>query len=181
MNGLFRKKLMGAFIVIMSFFCVNELANAASFNDMKENVLDGTGVLVHPNLYRELTDEEKESFKDWPEPPTQTNRSMTQEEVVEYIRFIEDYQAKNQTTEVPYEAYDYIQYISEKLEDSSSSEITDDLRVEAQQYVEEMNSKSKNVDEKAVVKKDAEKTEKKKTKTEKLSLWKRIIRFKWFD
>lgn len=178
MNGLLKKRLIGAIIVIMSFVCVNEVANAASFNDMKENILDGNGILVHPHLYRELTDEEKEEFKDWPEPPTQTNRSMTQEEAAEYVRFVEDYQKKNQTAEVPSEAYDYIQYISEKLVASSSSEITNELRVEAKQFVEEMNSKSQTVDEKTVSKSDGKK---KKTKKQKLSLWKRIISFKWFD
>lgn len=183
MSGLLQKKIIGVVIIGMSFFYISELANAASYNDMKGAVTDGTGNLVHPNLYRELTDEEKESVKDWPEPPTQTNRLMTAEEATEYIRFVEEYQVKNQTSEVPYEAYDYIQYISEKLVDSSSSKITDELRIEAQKYIKEMKSKSKNAEEKVVGKSDEEKkeTKKVKAKTEKLSLWKKFISLKWFD
>ncbi|WP_430602878.1 hypothetical protein [Enterococcus sp. DIV0724b] len=52
---------------------MGNVSNAASLEDVKKSVPNGSGEIVHPNLYRDLTPEEKESFKAWPTPPTQIN------------------------------------------------------------------------------------------------------------
>ncbi|XUB55950.1 hypothetical protein IGJ02_000182 [Enterococcus sp. DIV0724b] len=60
-------------IVIGGVFFMGNVSNAASLEDVKKSVPNGSGEIVHPNLYRDLTPEEKESFKAWPTPPTQIN------------------------------------------------------------------------------------------------------------
>ena len=56
---------------------------------------------------------------------------MTQAEAGEFFRYVDAYQEKNDTSVVPDEAYDYIQYIAEQLDVSQNQEITDALRAEA--------------------------------------------------
>lgn len=62
---------------------------------------------------------------------------MTQEEAAEYFSYIDKYQSQHHTVEVPDNAYDYIQYITEKLDVSETKEITNELRLEAEKYVNE--------------------------------------------
>lgn len=108
---------------------------------MKDHVLNGAGKLMHPDLYREMTEEEKENFKDYPDAPTQINRAMTEQEVEEYIHYVEKYQEENNTSEVPYEAYNYVQYIAEEVEKNQSVEITDELRGKAEKFAEKQSEK----------------------------------------
>lgn len=168
-------------LIIVAGLFVSGSANAATLEDVKKSVSEGTGEMVHPDLYRELTDEEKEEFRDWPNPPEKINRKMTKEEADEYFRYVDEYQEKNGTNVVPADAYDYIQYIAEKLDASQTSEITDELCAEAQKHVLELSQDAKNE------KSDASTKAKKKTadgsdtgKQQKLSLWEKFISFKWF-
>ncbi|MGG5342628.1 hypothetical protein [Enterococcus sp. AZ192] len=136
-------------IISFGLICMGVLifeveVNAASFDSMKDHVLNGTGELMHPNLYREMTEEEKEDFKDDPNAPTQINRAMTEQEVNEYIYYVEKYQKENDTSEVPYEAYDYVQYIAEEMDRNQSLEITNDLREEAEMFANKQHKKGEN-------------------------------------
>ncbi|MFD1900650.1 hypothetical protein [Enterococcus termitis] len=136
MRKKFYKIIISIGLIYVGVLISGVQVNAASFDSMKDNVLNGEGKLIHPNLYREMTEEEKEDFKDDPGAPTQINRAMTEKEVNEYIRYVEKYQEANNTSEVPYEAYDYIQFIAEELEDDQTLEITDDLRAKAEKFAE---------------------------------------------
>ena len=98
---------------------------------------------------------------------------MTQEEASEYFSYIDKYQSENHTDIVPAEAYDYIQYIAEKLDASKTTVITDELRADAEKYVNESKQNDSN---KEVVKVKKEK----KTTHKKRLLWAKIISFKWF-
>ncbi|MGM0218007.1 hypothetical protein [Enterococcus sp. AZ126] len=86
---------------------------------------------------------EEENFEDDPNAPIQINRAMT-EEVNEYIHYVEKYQEENNISEVPYEVYDYVQYIAEELDKDKSLEITDELRVKAEKFVNRQHKKEKN-------------------------------------
>ena len=134
-NKMMKKITISCLIIVLSFISLSFSAQAATLKDAKEAVLSGKGKVVHPRLYRELTDEEKEARKDWPDKLEKTNREMTKEEADEYFSYIDKYQSENKTNIVPSEAYDYIQYIAEKLEASNKTEITDALRSEAEKYV----------------------------------------------
>ena len=98
---------------------------------------------------------------------------MTQEEASEYFSYIDKYQSENHTDIIPSEEYDYIQYIAEKLDASKTTVITDELRADAEKYVNESKQNDSN---KEVVKVKKEK----KTTHKKRSLWAKIISFKWF-
>ena len=174
MKVLSKQRVIGL-IMVSGFFLVGNASNAASLEDAKKSVSNGSGEIVHPNLYRDLTPEEKESFKDWPTPPVQINRNMTEEEANEYFDYIDKYQQKNNTSEVPQKAYDYIQYITEKLDASQNSEITDELRLDAEKYVENL-GKDPQVEDKASKKKLIDTKETK----QKLSFWDNFFSFKWF-
>ena len=141
-------------LICMGVLIFEVQVNAASFDSIKDHVLNGTGELMHPNLYREMTEEEKEDFKDDPNAPTQINRAMTEQEVNEYIYYVEKYQKENDTSEVPYEAYDYVQYIAEEMDRNQSLEITNDLREEAEKFAnkgENQNSSSESSEIRSVV------------------------------
>lgn len=66
---------------------------------------------------------------------------MTEQEVEEYIHYVEKYQEENNTSEVPYEAYNYVQYIAEEVEKNQSVEITDELRGKAEKFAEKQSEK----------------------------------------
>lgn len=175
-NKMMKKITISCLIIVLSFISLSFSAQAATLKDAKEAVLSGKGKVVHPRLYRELTDEEKEARKDWPDKLEKTNREMTKEEADEYFSYIDKYQSENKTNIVPSEAYDYIQYIAEKLEASNKTEITDALRSEAEKYVNKNKQKDLKTEKKELVKEK----EGKKMKHKKTSLWAKIFSFKWF-
>ncbi|MDA9472569.1 hypothetical protein [Enterococcus sp. 5H] len=162
-------------IMIGGFLFIGNISKAASLTDAEKSISNGSGEIVHPNLYRDLTPEEKESFKDWPTSPVKINRNMTKEEAIEYFDYIEKYQQKNNTSEVPQKAYDYIQYITERLDVSQTSEITDELRLDAEKYVENL-GKEYPVENKVNNKKLVDNKETKQKK----SFWDNLFNFNWF-
>lgn len=170
-----KKKIVSSLMIALSFVSLGFSARAATLEDVKEAVASGKGKVVHPKIYRELTDEEKEARKDWPDKIDKTSREMTKEEADEYFSYIDKYQAENNTNIVPSEAYDYIQYIAEKLDASKTTVITDELRADAEKYVNASKQKGTNRENTALAKKEV-----KKTKPHKMSLWAKIISFKWF-
>lgn len=87
MKNLLKKSI--GMLIVSVFFLVGGVGNAASLEDAKQSISNGNGVIVHPNLYRELTSEEKEEFKDWPNPPTKMSKEMTKEEAEEYFSYID--------------------------------------------------------------------------------------------
>jgi len=172
----FSKKSIGILIISLGFL-LGGVANAASLEDAKQSISNGNGVIVHPNLYRELTSEEKEEYKDWPNPPTKMSKEMTKEEAEEYFSYIDKYQQENNSSEVPQQAYDYIQYISERLDTSKNSEITDKLRLEAEKYVENGNKEIKTEDNSS--NRDSLGNDTKESK-QKSSFWKKLFNLSWF-
>lgn len=172
-----KKKITTSCIIIaLSFISLGFSVQAATLEDVKEAVVSGKGKIVHPKIYRELTDEEREARKDWPDKIDKTSREMTKEEADEYFSYIDKYQAENNTNIVPSEAYDYIQYIAEKLESSQKTDITDELRSDAEKYAKgELQKDLKSEDKELAKSKEGKKNTQKKT-----SLWAKIISFKWF-
>jgi hypothetical protein len=163
MNMTLNKIIISAIIIIASGLFVDVSANAATLEDAKTS----TGKMVHPKLYRKLTDEEKKNVEGWPD---KTNREMTQEEADEYFSYIANYQSENNTNIVPAEAYDYIQYIAQNLDTSQNSKITDELRSDAEKYVNKLKQKDSNKKKKELFKKE--------TKQKSPSLWDKITN--WF-
>lgn len=173
---MFKKTTVNCLMLVLGFLSLSFSAQAATLEDAKVAVANDEGKLVHPKLYRPLTDEEKEMRQDWPDQITQTNREMTKVEAEEYFSYIDSYQAEHQTTTVPAEAYDYVQYIAEKLEVSPNTAITDDLRSEAKAYAQKLKQKSVNQQAKAETK--AKTSQKKQNK--KPSFWAKLLSFNWF-
>ena len=81
-----KKKITTSCIIIaLSFISLGFSVRAATLEDVKEAVVSGKGKIVHPKIYRELTDEEREARKDWPDKIDKTSREMTKEEADEYF------------------------------------------------------------------------------------------------
>ncbi|MGO2925960.1 hypothetical protein [Pseudolactococcus laudensis] len=170
MNTVLKKVANGVLITVAGGLFLSSSVNAATLEDAKKSVLNGNGEMIHPGMHRRSTDEETKANKN---VPYEVFRKMTKEEADEYFSYIDKYQAENNTDVVPESAYDYIQYITEKLDASKTTVITDELRAEAEKYVNESKQNDSN---KEVVKVKKEK----KTTHKKTSLWAKIISFKWF-
>lgn len=181
MDGYLKKATIGVAIIIAGGLLLSTSVNAATLEDAKKSVLSGKGEMVHPNLHRESTDEETKANNN---VPYQVSRKMTQEEAAEYFSYIDKYQSQHHTVEVPDNAYDYIQYITEKLDVSETKEITNELRLEAEKYVDEYKQDSSK-NEVPKVKQDNSKNEVSKVKqnnsknevSKKTSLWTKFLKF----
>lgn len=156
-RGLSMKKIMFC-CLFLAFSLLSFSVSAATLEDARNSVINGTGKMMLPNLKKD----------------GKTSREMTKEEATEYFAFVDKYQSENNTNIVPAEAYTYVEYISEKLDKSSNKEITDKLRSEAEEHAKKGNIKEIKSDDKL------ESKTKMKTKQSKKSFWVNLFSFNLF-